>query len=83
VSKPPSFEAEGAVLRAGLAQALSEFAFKLDALDKAVTGIRPFISNMKDEPGYPHAILALNRAANPTTVSKETLRTLADAARAK
>lgn len=82
VGKPASFEAEGAALRAGLARALLEFTSKLDALEKAVAGIRPFISNAKDEAGYPHALMALNRASNQTKVSTETLRTLSDAGRA-
>ncbi len=64
--KPASFEAEGALLRAALQRALTEPWERLAALEAAVEGIRPYLSNTLNDGKYPLRVLDLNRATNRT-----------------
>src|SRR4051794_34012740 len=60
--KPASFEAEGAILRAALAKAISEPWERLAKLEAAVEGLKPYISNTLNDGTYPMCVNDLNRA---------------------
>ncbi len=60
--KPASFEAEGALLRAALARAICEPWERLAALEKAVEGVKPYLSNTLNDGTYPMVVNSMNRA---------------------
>jgi hypothetical protein len=77
-AKPASFEAEGALLRAALAKALAEPWRRLAALEKAVEGLKPYLSNTLQDGRYPLCVNDLNRAMHrprPDLKKLEALRT--------
>jgi hypothetical protein len=59
--KPPDFEQEGKALLAALEKALAEPWERLAALEEAVEGIKPYLSNTKQDGKYPLVVLAMNR----------------------
>lgn len=71
ILKPKCFENEGVTLRLALLKALIDLHEHIRALNTAIGGVRPFISNSQNEAGYPHALLALNRAAGQPEGSEE------------
>jgi hypothetical protein len=77
--KPPSFEAEGALLRAALAKAITEPWERLTALEKAVEGLKPYLSNTLNDGRYPMCVNDLNRAMSrprPEAKKLEALRSV-------
>ncbi len=64
--KPANFAVEGALLRAALQRALTEPWERLAAIEAAVEGIRPYLSNTLNDGKYPLRVLDLNRATNRT-----------------
>jgi hypothetical protein len=60
--KPASFEAEGALLRAAVAKAIAEPWERLAALEAAVEGLKPYLSNTLQDGHYPMRVNDLNRA---------------------
>lgn len=75
--KPASFEAEGALLRAALKKALTEPWERLAALEAAVEGMKPYLSNTKQDGKYPLRVLDLNRATHRTPPAARVLCSLA------
>jgi hypothetical protein len=81
VGTPKCFESEGATLRKAPLAELLKLHDRIAALNTAIIGIRPYLGNPKNEAEYPHAILALNRAAAEPRPAAETLRQLREAIR--
>jgi hypothetical protein len=83
--KPPSFEAEGALLRAALAKAICEPWRLLARLESAIQPLRPYLSDTRQNGQYPNLLIDLNRALNrpaPTPNTMQKLRELANAGEA-
>ena len=62
--KPPAFEAEGAILREAMANAILRLIGQLDALEDALEKMWPYMGAKGEDGGYPNALINLNRVTN-------------------
>jgi hypothetical protein len=64
------FDREGELLAQAVLEALCSLHRDLHRLEDAVRAVQPFVSNVHNSAGYPHALLTLNRTMGGPWLSK-------------